>query len=53
MAPQFGASLSDDAIVVIYYCNMFIIQATMHRRVGPLPWAFIINIITAVINYEM
>jgi hypothetical protein len=26
--PQFGASLADDARVVIYACYMFIIQAT-------------------------
>ncbi len=26
--PQFGASLTDNSIVVIYKCNMFIIQAT-------------------------
>ncbi len=25
--PQFGASLTDNARVVIYNCNMFIIQA--------------------------
>jgi len=26
--PQFGASLADDSRVVIYDCNMFIVQAT-------------------------
>jgi len=26
--PQFGASLNDDSRVIIYYINMFIIQAT-------------------------
>ncbi len=26
--PQFGASLTDDARVIIYDCNRFIIQAT-------------------------
>jgi len=25
---QFGASLADDSRVVIYYCNMLIVQAT-------------------------
>ncbi len=28
VTPQFGASLTDSARVVIYDCNMFIIQAT-------------------------
>jgi hypothetical protein len=50
---EMGASLTDDARVVVYNCNMFKIQAIELRRVGPLPWAFIINIITAVINSEM
>jgi hypothetical protein len=26
--PQFGASLADDSRVIIYDCNMFIVQAT-------------------------
>jgi len=26
--PQFGASLADDSRVVIYDCNMFIVQST-------------------------
>jgi len=29
---QFGVSLSDDARVIIYDCNMFIIQATGRIR---------------------
>ncbi len=28
VTPQFGALLTDDARVIIYNCNMFIIQAT-------------------------
>ncbi len=26
--PQFGASLADDSRVIIYDCNLFIVQAT-------------------------
>jgi hypothetical protein len=28
VTPPFVASLADDSRVVIYYCNMFIVQAT-------------------------
>ncbi len=31
MTPQFGASLADDSRVVIYDCNIFIVQATGSR----------------------
>jgi hypothetical protein len=50
---EVGASLTDDGRVVVYNCNMFKIQAIELRRVGPHSSAFIINIITAVINYEI
>ncbi len=29
---QFGASLADDTRVIIYDCNMFIVQATERQR---------------------
>ncbi len=28
MTPPFGASLADDSRVIIYDCNLFIVQAT-------------------------
>ncbi len=43
--PQFGASLTDDARVVIYDRNMFIIQATGHSSTNTIGTEYLLKIL--------
>ncbi len=49
MTPQFGATFTDNARVVIYDSNMFIIQANSLIVLGTYRGAYTIKLFTAVI----